>query len=235
MGQGFNCTALQAINAFSAVINGGYLMKPYVVSRVVDEEKKIIRENTPVVTRKVISKETSDWMRIALQQVVSPEGTGKNAMINGFDIGGKTGTGQQGKDRDEYTVSFIAYLPVEDPQYIALALIDHPEEDVDGSASAAPMLREVLMNIIEYKNIQPSVEGFAPEDSGAISIEDYTGWPADEAEQALNRLGLQVRLVGASDSVDRQFPAPGQSVTPSTTVILYRENGDADSGDVDSE
>ncbi|MDR1539508.1 MAG: PASTA domain-containing protein [Clostridiales bacterium] len=224
IGQGFNCTALQAVTAFAAVINGGNLLRPYVVSQVVDENNVVVKENTPSIIRKVISAETSSWMRTALNKVVTPEGTGKNAAIEGYSIGGKTGTAQQGAQRDEYTVSFIAYLPVEDPQYIVMALIDRPLGDSTGATSAAPMIKEVLEDIIEYKNIPPSSGALILDRStNWIVVSDFTGKDLAEATRTLNSMALDYHISGSGNRVTGQFPSAGQDATPGSEIILYVE------------
>ena len=138
-GQSFNCTPIQMVTAFSSVINGGKLMKPYIVSSVVDENGSITHENKPEVVRKVISQETSDIVRTYMKSTVET-GTGKKAKIDGYSIGGKTGTAQQGvRAKNEYTLSYIAYLPVESPQYVALVVVHKPTPYIDGVTTPAPI------------------------------------------------------------------------------------------------
>jgi stage V sporulation protein D (sporulation-specific penicillin-binding protein) len=232
-GQGFSATAIQAITSFAAVINGGYLMKPHVVSQIRDYNGNVLEEFKPSLIRRVISENTSDKLRVMLNAVVTPEGTGRNAVIEGYNIGGKTGTGQQISNKSyeegKLTLSFIAFLPVENPQYIALALIDRPEESTEGSASAAPMLREVLEKIIKYKNIPPSEEiEAADENDGGIPMPDYTGAALMDATQSLNSLGLDYNCAGEGDIVKSQFPAADEKVTPGSEVILYLRSSGAE-------
>ncbi|MDR1689465.1 MAG: PASTA domain-containing protein [Clostridiales bacterium] len=231
-GQGFNCTPIQAINAFAAVINGGNLMRPYVVSQVIDENGNVAFENSPQVVRKVISKETSDYLRNTLVKVVS-DGTGKKAAIEGFNIGGKTGTGQQGiRDAEKYTVSFIAYLPAENPEILAMTLIDKPSVYIEGSTSAAPRLREVLLDIINYKGIQPSNgEASIPaaEENAELKIaKNYIGMSTNDAIAAINKLGVKFEIIGAGGStVTNQTPPEGSAVDETSVIFLnvdYNEN-----------
>ncbi len=234
MGQSFNCTAIQSINAFATVINGGKLMKPYVVSQVVDSNKRIVMENTETISKKVISEDTSNFMRNMLKDVVSAEGTGKKAVIKGYNIGGKTGTGEQGKrDGKTHVVSFIAYLTVEKPEYIAIALIDRPKdykEYMQGSTTAAPILRKLLMKIIKSKGIKPSSET-APEDNiyfdnvNTIDLPDYIGKNVNEAFRDLNRLDLKYEVVGDGDVVTNQVPIGGTVITSDTKIILNIGSG----------
>jgi len=232
-GQGFSATAIQAVTSFAALINGGFLMKPYIVSQVLDSGGNILEENKPALIRRVISRETSDDLRIMLNAVVSPEGTGRRAIIDGYNIGGKTGTGQQISNKSyeegKLTLTFIAFLPVEDPQYIALAVINNPQESTEGSVSAAPMLRDALVNIIKYKNIRPSEEiKTAPEDDGGLPMPDYVGSPLAEATRDLNGLSLDYDCRGNGDIVNNQFPAADVTVTPGSEIILFLRSSGAD-------
>jgi hypothetical protein len=123
----------------------------------------------------------------------------------------------------KYRLSFIAYLPVEDPQYIALALIDSPIREAEGSTSAAPMLREVLENIIKYKNILPNEE--IPSNKNTIiageNMPDLVNTTTAYATIALNGMAMDYKCVGNGDRIDRQFPSAGSKVTPGSEIILY--------------
>ncbi len=225
-GQGFNCTAIQAMTAFSALINGGNLMKPYVVSQVIDSEGNVVHNQQPTVVRKPISSQTSDIIRVMLNAVVTPSGTGKKAYIEGYNIGGKTGTAQQGSNRDDVTVSFIAYLPVEDPQYLALALIHKPPKEIvglQGSTTAAPLLKEVMESIIKYKNIPPSSgsSNKLPGENDVVTMQDLTGGQLVDVTKSLNQSGLDYEIVGSGNIVDRHHPAAGAQITPGSKIFLY--------------
>lgn len=234
-GQGFGCTPIQAINSFAAVINGGNLMQPYIVSSVLDQNNNVIKENTPTIVKKVVSKEVSDYLRTALVKVVTPEGTGKRAVIEGYNIGGKTGTGQQGRRADKiHTVSFIAYLPAEDPEILAMALIHKPKGDAQGSTSAAPMLKQVLEEIIQYKGIRPSdpentsiTLSIKSEASSALA--DFTDMPLNDAIANLNRQNIMYQILGTGGAtVANQSPAPGSFVDETSVVYLNAEGGDGE-------
>ncbi|MBO5560939.1 MAG: PASTA domain-containing protein [Firmicutes bacterium] len=225
-GQGFNATAMQSLNALCATINGGNLMQPYIVSQIVDSNGGLVKENKPHVIRKVISKETSDIIRKYLESVVQPTGTGRKAVINGDAIGGKTGTAEQGvRGSNEYTLSFIAYLPVEDPDIIAMTVIHRPPNYYDGSdISPVPMLRDVLVKIIDYKGYQPSYEVTADNtDSPAndrITLGDYTNKDLAETVKQLNSRGINYTLIGNGDTVFKQNPPAGTAINKDTSIIL---------------
>ncbi len=229
MGQGSNTTAIQAINAFSAVINGGNLMKPFLVSQIVDRQGNLVKEFLPTIQKKVISQETSDFLRKALQSVVTPTGTGHKAYIEGYSIGGKTGTGQQGRGENEkVTVSFIAYLPVEDPEIIAMMLINKPEEDIQGSTSAAPLLKEILQKLINYKAIKPSA-GESTEnlslEKGSFLLKDYRGVSILETIKELNTQKLDFEIIGHGSIVTETLPTAGAAVSPGTKVFINISEG----------
>lgn len=227
-GQGFNSTAIQDLNAFAAIINGGKLMKPYVVSQIIDDSGNIISETQPEIVRRVISEESSDFFRKGMQSVINPSGTGKKAIIDGYSIGGKTGTAQQGKrDENEHTLDFVAYLPVDDPQYIAMAVIHKPKNYTDGVVSPVPMLRELLINIINYKSITPdsdveTAEGVYSGSANEVNLPDLTNKPLNEAVKTLNELGLDFEFAGSGgDTVTKQFPAGNVKTPVDTSILLY--------------
>lgn len=225
-GQGFNVTALQSLNALCATINGGNLMQPYVVSQIIDQNGGLVKETKPTIVRKVISKETSDIIRKYLESVVQPTGTGRKAVINGYAIGGKTGTAEQGvRGSNEYTLSFIAYMPVEDPDIIAMTVIHRPTGYYDGSdISPVPMLRDVLVKIIDYKGYQPSYEVDASTEENIsedmIVIDDYTNTSLSETVKLLNSKKINYELIGNGDTVFKQNPAAGTTINKDTSIIL---------------
>lgn len=228
MGQGFNNTAIQAINSVAAVVNGGRLMTPYLVSQVLDHNGRIVMENTPHVRRKVISEETSDFLRVAMQAAVSEVGTASRATIQGFSIGGKTGTAQQGpRDNRENIFSFITYFPVENPEIIALVLLDRPirGEAETSMTTVVPMMREMMVDIIQHRGIRPTgpiaeIDGINIP-AGAFAMDNYVGRDVQEAIQELHELGLHVELIGTGDRIEnQQMPHPGAYVTPGTRVFF---------------
>ncbi len=230
-GQGFNSTSIQTLMAFASVINGGNLLKPYIVSQIVDNEGKVVKENSPQIVRKVITEETSDLLREAMILTVT-EGTAKAASIPGYNIAGKTGTAQQGvRDDGEYTLSFIAYFPAEDPEYLALAVIHKPQNYVEGSVSAVPMIKELFLNIIDYKSIPPSnptaVSNEVSTESDSIVLEDYSNKSLKETIASLNSLGLSYQIVGSGgDTVTKHFPAANTQISKKGEVLLYAETRD---------
>lgn len=235
-GQSFNCTSLQAINAFCATINGGNLMKPYVVSQVLDQKGNVLKENKPSVVRKVISKETSDIVRRYMKSVVD-SGTGKKARVDGYDIGGKTGTAEQANRDDElYTVTFIGFLPVENPQYVALVVIDKSPTYVEGSTSAAPVMQTLFKNIIKYKNIEPNYQISGSTEvktkAGKVTVEDYTNQSMIDTSSSLAGKNLDYEVVGTGNIVTNQVPKGGTEVDEGSKIILYVKKAEGDTGTI---
>jgi stage V sporulation protein D (sporulation-specific penicillin-binding protein) len=231
-GQGFNCTALQALNAFNATINGGKLMRPYVVSQVVDADGKIVKENSPQVVRQVISQETSDYMRKAMQATVSPTGTAKKAVIQGYALGGKTGTAEQGaRDKTNWTLSFISYLSVDSPDIVVMTVIHRPEDYYDGcDISPVPMLRGIMEKIINYKAIPPSTTSSdtgSDYGSNMIELKSYQGKNLKSSIEELIGLGLDFDIISAGgDTITNQYPAAGTAIEKGGKVMLsVQSNG----------
>jgi stage V sporulation protein D (sporulation-specific penicillin-binding protein) len=215
-GQTFKCTPIQAITGFCALINGGNLYKPYVVSQVVNRRNAVVFERKPEVVRKILSQETSDFMRDVMVDTLE-YGTGARAAVEGYAIGGKSGTAAQAREADpDYheAASFIGYYPADAPQYVVMTIIYRPEGE---TPSASYMFMETMMDLISYKRIQPST---AAATSG-VTMEDYHDWPVWQAVQRLNTLGLDFGLVGDSGSIVKgQFPSPGEQITQNATVYL---------------
>ncbi|MDD3393875.1 MAG: penicillin-binding transpeptidase domain-containing protein [Anaerotignum sp.] len=233
-GQTFNCTTIQIITAFSALINGGNIMKPYMVSQVIDPSGDVVYEKKPEVVRQVISEETSDYLRVALKTTVE-SGTGKKIQIPGYSIGCKTGTAEQGaRERDDlWTLTHMAYFPAENPQYIVLTVINLPEDYVDGIQSTAPMTKSLMEKIIKYKNLEPT------EDTGEVStlttketikLPDYVGSSAYDVVTDLDAKELTYKVVGTGNTITNQVPKAGATVEKGSEIILYVEKSSSDAG-----
>lgn len=227
-GQSFNTNTLQILNAVASVINGGNLMRPYIVSQIVDPDGNVVKETKPEVVRKVLSQETSDIMRKDMVATIE-YGTGKKAKIEGYTYGGKTGTAQQApRSEGKYTVSFIGFIPVENPQYIAITLIHKPEYYADGVTTVAPMMKSLMENIIKYANIEPSyeVEGKQSAENEKVVVADYTGSALFDALADLDAKGLTYEVVGTGTNVVNQMPHGGTEVDSGTQVLVYVEEGE---------
>ena len=229
-GQTFKITPLQLVRAIASVVNGGYLLEPYLVSEIVDAEGNTVMRAEPTVTRQTISKETSDTMRELIRSVVT-EGTAKNASVAGFSIGGKTGTSEKidvfdenGQRVQDKIVSFVGIAPMEDPEYIVLAALDTPSREtgiyISGGVMAAPTVGAVMADILPYLGVE---KRFSPEDpAGAeTEVEDVCGLTAEDAARKLKASGLTARNLGFGETVTGQIPAPGERIPAGSQVLLY--------------
>ncbi len=229
-GQTFKLTPLQLVRAISSVVNGGYLMEPYIVSEVIDADGNTVLKQEPAVVRQVISRETSKTMCALMESVVT-EGTAKNAAVAGFSIGGKTGTSEKIDVLDENghptldkIVSFVGVAPMDDPEYIVLVALDTPSRStgiyISGGVMAAPTVGAVMSDILPYLGVK---RNFAPEDiqSQTMTMPDLVGSSFKEATAALKELSLTALKVGGGDTVTAQIPGPGQGVPGGSQVLLY--------------
>ncbi len=229
-GQTFKLTPLQLVRAISAVVNGGYLMEPYIVSEVIDADGNTVLHQQPTVVRQVISEETSVIMRGLMESVVT-EGTAKNAAVAGFSIGGKTGTSEKidvldenGKPTLDKIVSFVGVAPMDDPQYIVLVALDTPSRTtgiyISGGVMAAPTVGAVMADILPYLGVAHNYTESDPA-GREIVMPDLEGMTAKEAEKQLKDLGFRVQAVGDGETVTGQIPAAGQTVPGGSQVLVY--------------
>ena len=160
-GQGISTTPIQMVTAFSSVINGGYLYQPYVVKKIIHSSSKdVILERTPSVKRKVLSEETSLLMRTALESVVA-NGSGRNAYIDGYRVGGKTGSAQIAENGvylpSEYILSFIGAAPMNDPKIVVYVAIEKPKSTIQyGGTVAAPIVKNIIHESMKIMKIEPN-------------------------------------------------------------------------------
>lgn len=230
-GQRFTTTPIHLITALSAVINGGHLMEPYVVQSVTDTDGNVVSYHEPQEVRQVISQDTSDKVRSYMESVVNDVGgTGKNAKVAGYRIGGKTGSSQTTDSPDHIIVSFLGFAPADDPEVIVLLGYDWPQPVapgqnktadgiyISGGNMAAPMAGELLANILDYLGYEKS--GSAVNENG-ITIPRLVGKTPEEAQSTLNNLGLNVRLSGEGAVVTDQVPTAGSTVPEGSSTVLY--------------
>ena len=229
-GQTFKLTPLQLARAISSVVNGGYLMEPYIVSEVLDAKGNTVLKQEPTIVRRTISRETSDTMRGLLRSVVT-EGTAKNASVAGFSIGGKTGTSEKidvfdenGSRVTDKIVSFVGVAPMEDPSYLVLVALDTPSRStgiyISGGVMAAPTVGSVMSDILPYLEVE---RNYTEEDAAGreMVLQDWTGETRKNAEKALKALGLTARVIGDGETVTGQIPAAGETVSGDSQVLLY--------------
>lgn len=222
-GQTFTVTPLQIISAVSAVVNGGNLMKPRIIKAYTDADGKITQTFEPEIVRNVISAETSEAMRGMMERVVS-EGTGKGGYVEGFRIGGKTGTSEKlPRGSEKYIASFIGVAPADNPQVVCLLLLDEPNAGATGGgAIAAPAVGRIFEDILPYLGYEPQ---YTDENADKISVTvpDIVGLSTEEALKKLDDLGLKIDPKGNGEKVSSQVPEAGTKLHKGNVVIAYTQ------------
>lgn len=229
-GQRFEVTPLQMICGFAATINGGYLVRPYVVQSVSSSDGTVVESTQPEIVRQVVSQQTSQRAATILEQVVS-DGTGGNAYVAGYRIGGKTGSSET-TEEGRTIVSFMGFAPADDPQVIVLLAYDKPQERepgsdysttgifISGGNMAAKKAGPLIAQILDYMGVEKK---YTAEESAAVDVSTprVTGKTVKDAGEALGKVNLNYRTIGEGDTVTQQIPASGASVPGGSTVILY--------------
>ena len=217
-GQSIAVTPLQLLTAACSVINGGILYQPYLVQSMSDNDGTVLVENKPVEVRRVISEETSKIMREMLYNVVE-EGGGKNAQVEGYKVGGKTGTAQKYRDgvvvNNVHIGSFFGFAPADDPEIAVLITVDEAQVYNDyGSVTAAPYASQLLEKILQYMQL-PKVQ----EEKEYVQVPDVTGASCEVAASMLEQSGLLVEIE-KSGTVVSQIPAGSKLVEKNSIVKI---------------
>ena len=220
-GQSSKVSYLQMLTAVASIVNGGNLMQPYVVQKAVDADGVTLWEREPTVRRRVLSEETSATMRTLMEGVVT-DGTGKNAAVAGYRVGGKSGTSQKldSEDSAARIASFVAVVPIDDPKLAVLVCLDEPHSwTTSGGSLSAPVCAEVLEKALPYLGIEPQ---FTEEEQQKLfaQVPDVTGWRTAAAKQKLAEFGLFARIDGDGERVVSQYPLAGTQVRKESVVIL---------------
>lgn len=220
-GQSFQVTPLQLSAAISAVVNGGNLMRPHIVKAFTDADGNVVKNFEPELVRKILSEETSQTMRGFIENVVT-DGTGRGAKIEGYRIGGKTGTSEkQPRGNGKYVASFLGVAPADDPELLCIVAIDEPTGDLyQGSQIAAPVVRNILEDTLRYLGYEKKLEG---DELKAMqsNVSEIRGLALSEAKKQLAAGGFAIEVVGDGDSAMQQLPKPGASLAKGSTVIIY--------------
>ncbi len=229
-GQGVSVTPIQQVTAVSAVVNGGYLYKPYIVKSIAEKEtNSIIQETSKTLVRKVISSETSTIMRHALESVVA-KGGGKAAYIEGYRIGGKTGTAQKVKDGrymvGNYIMSFMSIVPSNDPEAVFYLAIDNPKNTaLLSSYTTTPIARRILLDIIDALDIKPQEEGMEKDlewtDKIMYQVPNVVGKRVKDAKKLLSNFTIEYS--GTGETVISQSPDANTKLEDRGTVRLLLE------------
>ena len=237
-GQSFRITPMQLVRAVAAIVNGGYVLEPYIVSEVVDADGNTVEKNEKTVLRQVISQQTSETMRTLMEQVVTA-GTASAARTPGYRVGGKTGTSEKLDDYDEHgqqvkdkNVSFVGVAPIDDPKYVVLVALDTPAYSensekytvhgmyISGGLMAAPTVRDIFLDILPYLGVEPD---YGSEDIRGVNftVPDVIGMDETEAGELLAEKTITYRVVGTGSVVTDQLPVAGSQVPGNSQIILY--------------
>lgn len=226
-GQGVSVTPIQQVTAVSAVVNGGYLYKPYIVKNILESNTNtIIKETNKELVRTVISSETSSIMRHALESVVA-KGGGKSAYIEGYRVGGKTGTAQKVENGHylvgNYIMSFMAVMPSNDPEVVFYLAIDNPKNTaLLSSYTTTPIARRILLDIIDALDIKPQDEGLEKErewtDKLTYEVPNVVGMSVSDAKKLL--VNFTIEYTGTGETVVSQSPDPKTKLEDKKVVRL---------------
>lgn len=238
-GQAQKVTPIQMVTAVCAVVNGGYLVQPHIVSKIVDNDGNVVEEFEPTAKRQVISEETSAALRQMMEAVVgggADGAAGRNAYVAGYHIGGKSGTSekldQPAREDGSYekVSSFVGVVPIDDPQILVLAFVDEPHAETEfGSMLSAPLVGNIISEVAPYLGIETD-PSLLP--TGNVTVPNlvnpsnpsYQQW--DMAQVELNKKGFAHRRVGTGELVLAQSPAAGEKVPAGSTVYLFTDSAD---------
>ncbi len=230
-GQGISVTAIQMVTGLSCIINGGYLYEPYIVDSIIQGSTgDVLVKKQPTMRRQVISKETSAKMRVALESVVA-NGTGRNAYIDNYRVGGKTGTAQIAENGvyldGQYILSFMGAAPMNNPQIVVYVALERPKSPVQyGGTICAPIVKEILLDAFASLDISPQKDELPKEyswlDPQTYIVENYIG----RNKRDLKSANFKFELVGEGDVVIDQIPKVGTRLeSGATIVVMLKESG----------
>lgn len=211
-GQGYTCTMIQEIAAICSAINGGYYYQPHVVSKIMNEDGDVIKDIQPVVTKQTVSSDVSALIRQYMGAVMESDGTGATAKVDGYSMGGKTGTAQKYPREDKkYLVSFIGFAPLDDPQVVVYVVVDEPNAEFQADSLYAQYLyKGIMTEILPYLNIFQDEE-----------VTDKTNAKMNYLEELINQ---KVESTGQSDSADDTATAAPPEDDSETTLNNKQES-----------
>ncbi|MCI1881711.1 MAG: stage V sporulation protein D [Sporolactobacillus sp.] len=229
-GQGVSVTPIQQVAAVSAAINGGYLYQPHLAKAWIDTDTgKVLRRIAPVLKRQVITEATSKQVRDTLESVVA-QGTGRNAYVDGYRVGGKTGTAQKvapkggGYMQGNYIVSFMGFAPADKPRIVVYVAIDHPKDTVQfGGTVSAPIAGRIIGDSLSAMGVAKKSGGPEKEvkwpDQPMIKVPKLIGMTKKEIAAAM--INLKLKTEGKGNVVTMQSPKPGVKVKQGSTIMIY--------------
>ncbi len=220
-GQRFEITPIQMITAVATIANGGNYIKPKVVKKIVNSVNGEVKEIKTDIRKRAISEETSKKVLSMMESVVA-EGTGKNAQVKGYSIGGKTGTSEDGVNTGKYVTSFVGVAPIENPQVVILITLYNPtgEGGHQGGGVAAPIASQVLGEVLPYLQVSKNK---SEEENKKVVVPDIVGLKMQEAKKVLSDVNLNIDLPENSDEnsiINEQIPIPGIEVFEGSNIIV---------------
>lgn len=228
-GQGLSVTPIQLVTAFSAIVNGGTLYKPYITKSINDPiTNEVIMEQKPTINRRVISEDTSKQMRYALESVVA-NGGGKPAYMEGYKIGGKTGTAQKAENgvysSTNYVLSFLSAAPIDNPKIVLYIAADSPKNDVlYGGTVIAPIAKACYEDILPYLGVKKTKDQIPKKlvwpETENIKVKDFVGKKKKDVTQE----GVRFTFIGEGDTVMEQMPEAGTTLGEQGEVWIYLGN-----------
>lgn len=229
-GQTNAVSMIQLLTAFNATVNGGYIMTPHLMKDIATTTKEgavVINDSYEVEKKQIVSEKTSNILKNALESVVE-NGTGKNVYIDGFRIGGKTGTAEMVDANGGYgtgrIASFIAMAPADNPKISILVTVENPKKgEASGSAMAAPVVKEILEGINGYKSIDEL--SFKSNLDISVIMPEIRGMNKEQAKKVIEEIGLKVKFVGNGANVNEVDILPGSLVNKNSTVSIELTNG----------
>lgn len=232
-GQTFRVSPIQMVTGISAAINGGSLLQPNIVSKVTDSDGNILSVTDTVVKRQVISADTSAEIATILERAVNESSGSKNAYVAGYRVGGKSGTSEKIDEKNEQgqidkrIASYFAFAPADDPQVAVLIILDEPNSYSSyGSVLAAPVASSVLAEVLPYLGVEPQYTEEELENL-AMAAPSVVDMSVTSAKNLLSgTYNLKYRVQGDGDTVVKQVPGAGTSISKNSTVILYTQVDD---------
>ncbi len=222
-GQGMAVTPIELITAIGSIANEGKLMKPHLLKNVLDSDGKVIEEIKPQQIRQTLSAATAKEMRNVMEYVVTGGGV-SIAQIDGYRVGGKTGTSNIEADDNKIIASFVGVAPMDDPELIILYIVENPKTTIYGSTAAAPGGRDVLEQSLKYLNV-PKEKETEKQSKEQVTVPDITGLTYEEAKEKVEKAQLVVKISPDTDEVEfnviDQYPKAGKKVNKGETVYLY--------------
>ncbi len=224
-GYELSATAIQVLNAYATIANGGVMMEPRTVLSVISPKGEVLREMAPQKIRRVISEETAATLTDMLVGVVE-SGTGKNAHIPGVRVAGKTGTAQQleggSYSRKAYTASFVGYYPADDPQVCMIVMLDKPRTSIYGGSTAAPIFRRIVQKTMTMLDLDDRTRTLiaASADADSVAVPDVRGLRLGTADTVLARLGLDLEVDVDTGLIVDQRPGPGTRVERGADIAV---------------